>query len=77
MMTCKEMLREGWDATKDLVRSTAGVARVSWREAFKLFRKSVVPAILERIVGLFIFGLVCAFLVVLFKIWYGLMRISK
>jgi predicted membrane chloride channel (bestrophin family) len=76
-VTYKELLREGWDTTKDLVKSTAGVARVSWREAFGLFRKSVVPAIWERIVGLFILGLACAILVVLFKIWYELMRISR
>jgi predicted membrane chloride channel (bestrophin family) len=76
-VTYKELLREAWETTKDLARPAVGVARLSWRETFRVFQKSVVPAIWERLVGLFIFGLVCAFLVMLFKLWYELMRFSR
>jgi multisubunit Na+/H+ antiporter MnhF subunit len=51
--------------------------KVSWREAFRIFRHSVGPAIWERIVGLAIMCLVATFLVTVFKIWVALARLTK
>jgi hypothetical protein len=73
----KDLLTDAWDTVKDIARPAVRTAKVSWREAFRIFRHSVGPAIWERIVGLAIMCLVATFLVTVFKIWVALARLTK
>jgi predicted membrane chloride channel (bestrophin family) len=76
-MTYKELLREGWETVKDVARPTVHVVKLSWRETFKLFRRSVLPAIWERIVGIVIFGLLIGIIAGIVKVWYLLMSLAR
>jgi len=77
MMDVKDLLRDSWDTVKDIARLPVRTAKVTWRQAFKLFEKSLGTAILERVAGFIVLALIVAALVVLIGLSYDILRAVK
>jgi len=55
-VTFRELAKEAWDVARDIAKTVP--ARLSWREALRLLRRSLPAALCERAVGLVLLGLV-------------------
>ena len=64
--------RFAWDVVRDIAGPATKPIQLSWREAMRILRKSVAPALWERLVGFCIFVLALAILYIglqLTRLW--------
>jgi hypothetical protein len=64
----RDLASDAWDVARDIAGPAGRTARITWRESMRLLRRSLVPGLVERLVGLCIFTMLVAFVVVIMRL---------
>lgn len=64
----RDLARDAWDVVRDIAGPAGRTARLSWREAMRILRRSIVPVLVERVIGICIFSVMVAFAVMILRL---------
>ena len=64
----RDLAGDAWDVVRDIAGPAGRTVRMTWSEAMRLLRKSLIPALIERLVGILVFGMLVAFVVVIMRL---------
>jgi hypothetical protein len=64
----RDLARDAWDVVRDIAGPAGRPARMTWSEAMRLLRRSLIPGLIERLVGLCVFTVMVALVVMIMRL---------
>jgi hypothetical protein len=64
----RDLVRDAWDVVVDVAGPARRTAKVTWREAMRILRRSLLPGLLERIVGSLLFAVLIIFVLMILRL---------
>jgi hypothetical protein len=76
-MTYKEMLRITWETIKEVTNAPLSREPMSWKEAFRLFRRSILLGLWRCVFGFSMFIVFFLLAMTIFRVWTEITHLSK
>ncbi len=73
----RDLARDTWEVVRDIAGPAGRTARLSWREAMRILRRSLVPVLVERVIGICIFSALVAVVVMILQLMGFIHSVGK
>lgn len=76
-MTYKELLRETWETIKEVTSTPLSPEKMTWKEAFRILRRSLLLGLWRCFVGFAVFFVLFLAVVTFLRAWAVVMHLVR
>jgi hypothetical protein len=76
-MTYKEMLKEAWETVKEVTSTPLSPQKLTWKEVFRLLRRSLVLGLWRGLVGFVVFFVMLFAVLAVLKLWAEIVHLLR